>query len=106
GGPCRGRRESLETRHGSGGGGPPGGGHGAVRRVRFLEPMTAAILSGHRLVRPHGLAGGEPGAAGRNFVLRTDGAEHALGPFDQTEMAAGDVFVIQTPGGGGYGAIK
>ena len=74
-----------------------------MRRVRFLEPMTAAILSGHRLVRPHGMAGGEPGEAGRNYVLRADGRRSELGPFDQTEMAAGDVFVIESPGGGGYG---
>ena len=95
--------ESFEIRHGSGGRGRHRGGHGAVRRVRFLEPMTAAILSGHRLVRPHGLEGGEPGEAGRNTVLRADGTRQALGPFDQTDMRAGDVFVIETPGGGGFG---
>jgi 5-oxoprolinase (ATP-hydrolysing) len=100
------RLESFEIRQGSGGRGRWRGGHGAVRRVRFLEPMTAAILSGHRLVRPHGMAGGEPGAAGRNYVLRADGRRTELGPFDQTEMAAGDVFVCESPGGGGYGAIK
>ena len=77
-----------------------------MRRVRFLEPMTAAILSGHRLVRPHGMAGGAPGLAGRNYVVRADGKLTELGPFDQTEMAAGDVFVIETPGGGGYGAAR
>jgi 5-oxoprolinase (ATP-hydrolysing) len=98
--------ESFEIRPGSGGRGRWRGGHGAVRRVRFLEPMTAAILSGHRLLRPHGMAGGEPGLAGRNYVMRADGARTELGPFDQTEMAAGDVFVIETPGGGGYGTIK
>jgi 5-oxoprolinase (ATP-hydrolysing) len=100
------RLESFEIRHGSGGRGRWRGGHGAVRRVRFLEPMTAAILSGHRLVAPHGMAGGEPGAPGRNYVLRADGGRTDLGPFDQTEMAAGDVFVIETPGGGGFGTIK
>jgi 5-oxoprolinase (ATP-hydrolysing) len=100
------RLESFEIRQGSGGRGRWRGGHGAVRRVRFLEPMTAAILSGHRRVRPHGMAGGEPGAAGRNYVLRADGRRTELGPFDQTEMAAGDVFVCESPGGGGYGAIK
>jgi 5-oxoprolinase (ATP-hydrolysing) len=100
------RLESFEIRHGSGGAGRWRGGHGAVRRVRFLEAMTAAILSGHRLVRPHGLEGGEPGAAGRNSVQRAAGGRHELGPFDQTEMAAGDTFVIETPGGGGYGAVK
>jgi 5-oxoprolinase (ATP-hydrolysing) len=100
------RLESFEIRAGSGGRGRRRGGHGAVRRVRFLEPMTAAILSGHRLVRPHGMAGGEPGAAGKNYVLRRDGSRTELGPFDQAEMAAGDIFVIETPGGGGFGAIE
>jgi 5-oxoprolinase (ATP-hydrolysing) len=100
------RLESFEIRHGSGGRGRRRGGHGAVRRMRFLEPMTAAILSGHRLVRPHGLHGGEAGAPGRNYVLRADGRTSELGPFDQTEMGAGDLFVIETPGGGGYGTIK
>jgi 5-oxoprolinase (ATP-hydrolysing) len=95
--------ESFAIRRGSGGRGRRRGGHGAVRRVRFLEPMTAAILSGHRLVRPHGMAGGEPGAAGRNYVERADGTVTELGPFDQTEMQPGDVFVIETPGGGGFG---
>jgi 5-oxoprolinase (ATP-hydrolysing) len=99
------RLESFEIRRDSGGRGRWRGGHGAVRRVRFLEPMTAAILSGHRLVRPHGLHGGEAGAPGRNSVERADGSVTELGPFDQTEMAAGDVFVIESPGGGGYGAI-
>jgi 5-oxoprolinase (ATP-hydrolysing) len=97
------RLESFAIRQGSGGRGRWRGGNGAVRRVRFLEPMTAAILSAHRKVRPHGMAGGGPGLAGRNYVVRAGGAVSELGPFDQTEMAAGDVFVIETPGGGGYG---
>jgi 5-oxoprolinase (ATP-hydrolysing) len=96
--------ESFEIRPGSGGRGRRRGGHGAVRRVRFLEAMTAAILSGHRLVRPHGMAGGEAGEPGRNYVLRADGRRVELGPFDQAEMAPGDAFVVETPGGGGYGA--
>jgi 5-oxoprolinase (ATP-hydrolysing) len=100
------RLESFEIRRGSGGSGRWRGGEGAVRRVRFLEPLTAAILSGHRLVQPHGLAGGEPGTAGHNYVLRDGGGITELGPFDQTEMASGDQFVIETPGGGGYGTIK
>jgi len=95
--------ESFEIRDGSGGRGRWRGGHGAVRRIRFLQPMTAAILSGRRLVRPHGLAGGEPGMPGRNYVIRAGGGRDELGPFAQTEMAAGDVFVVETPGGGGYG---
>src|ERR1041385_6999254 len=100
------RLESFEIRDGSGGRGRRRGGHGAVRRVRFLEPMTAAILSGHRLVPPHGMAGGESGAAGKNYVRRRDGSRTELGPFDQTEMNPDDVFVIEPPGGGGFGAIE
>ncbi|HEU4647255.1 MAG TPA: hydantoinase B/oxoprolinase family protein [Burkholderiales bacterium] len=96
--------ESFEIRQGSGGAGAHRGGHGAVRRVRFLEPMTAAILSNHRSVPPHGMAGGKPGAPGHNYVQRAGGGRVELGPTDRTEMAAGDVFVVQTPGGGGYGA--
>jgi 5-oxoprolinase (ATP-hydrolysing) len=66
--------------------------------------MTAAILSGHRVVPPYGMAGGAPGALGRNSVERRDGAVHALKGTDKAEMQPGDVFVIETPGGGGYGA--
>ncbi|HET9735067.1 MAG TPA: hydantoinase B/oxoprolinase family protein [Burkholderiales bacterium] len=95
--------ESFEIRSGSGGAGRHRGGHGAVRRVRFLEPMTAAILSNHRRVPPHGMAGGRPGAPGHNYVLRANGLRVELGPTDRIEMGAGDVFVIETPGGGGYG---
>ena len=97
------RLESFEVRKGSGGRGRWRGGDGAVRRIRFLEPMTAAILSGHRRVPPHGLAGGAPGEPGRNYVIRADGSRSGLGPYDQTEMAANDQFVIESPGGGGYG---
>jgi 5-oxoprolinase (ATP-hydrolysing) len=96
--------ESFAIRAGSGGAGRHRGGHGAVRRVRFLEPLTAAILSNHRRVAPHGMAGGKPGAPGHNHVLRADGSRVELGPTDRTEMAAGDVFIVETPGGGGYGA--
>jgi 5-oxoprolinase (ATP-hydrolysing) len=98
--------ESFEIRRGSGGRGRWRGGDGAVRKVRFLEPMTAAILSGHRTVRPHGMAGGEPGAPGHNRILRSGGTTTELGPFDETPMAPGDVFVIETPGGGGYGKLE
>jgi 5-oxoprolinase (ATP-hydrolysing) len=65
--------------------------------------MTAAILSGHRLVRPHGMAGGGEGVAGRNLVERQDGSVVELGPSDRTEMGAGDVFIVESPGGGGFG---
>jgi len=95
--------ESFEVRGDSGGHGRWRGGHGGVRRMRFLEPMTAAILSGHRLVRPHGMAGGGEGVAGRNRVERADGSVTELGYADRTEMNPGDVFVIESPGGGGYG---
>ena len=95
--------ESFSIRRGSGGAGRHRGGDGAIRRVRFLAPMTAAILSGHRLVRPPGMAGGEPGAPGRNYVIRASGESVELGPSDKIEVYAGDVFVVETPGGGGYG---
>jgi N-methylhydantoinase B/oxoprolinase/acetone carboxylase alpha subunit len=65
--------------------------------------MTAVIVSGHRTVPPYGMAGGEPGAVGRNWVLRHDGREETIGAAAQTEMTPGDIFIIETPGGGGYG---
>ena len=95
--------ESFEIRHGSGGRGKHRGGDGARRRVRFQEPMTAAILSSHRKVAPYGVEGGEPGALGRNWVERADGGRTELTGTDQTQVGAGDVFVVETPGGGGYG---
>jgi 5-oxoprolinase (ATP-hydrolysing) len=95
--------EDFSIRRGSGGKGSWRGGDGAVRRVRFLEPMTAAILSGHRIVPPYGMAGGKPGKVGRNYVIRSDGKAVELKGADKIEMNAGDVFVIETPGGGGYG---
>ncbi|ANY16338.1 hydantoinase B/oxoprolinase family protein [Bordetella pseudohinzii] len=97
------RLESYEIREGSGGAGRYRGGDGGVRRVRFLEPMTAAILSNNRRYAPFGLAGGGEGRMGRNYVERADGRIDELGPQDSTELAAGDVFVVETPGGGGYG---
>ena len=67
--------------------------------------MTAAILSGHRRVPPYGMAGGEAAALGRNYVQRRDGKIETLRGTDGTEMAPGDVFVIETPGGGGFGKV-
>jgi len=96
--------ESFGIRHDSGGEGRWRGGDGARRRIRFLEPMTAAILANHRRVPPFGLAGGQAGALGRNWVERTDGRREELSGTAETAMAVGDVFVIETPGGGGYGA--
>lgn len=95
--------EDFSIRRGSGGKGKHRGGDGVVRRIRFLQPMTAAIVSNHRSVAPYGMAGGESGAVGRNRVLRQDGHEEPIGAAAQTEMAPGDVFIIETPGGGGYG---
>ena len=74
-----------------------------VRRVRFLEPMTAAILSSHRSVAPFGMAGGKPGAPGHNWMEHVDGSRVELSATNIVEMKAGEVFVIETPGGGGYG---
>jgi 5-oxoprolinase (ATP-hydrolysing) len=98
------RLESYAIRAGSGGAGRWHGGNGGVRRIRFLEPMTAAILSNNRVHAPFGMAGGEPGARGRNLVERVDGRVEELGHIGKMEMGVGDVFVIETPGGGGYGA--
>ncbi|MEU9793956.1 hydantoinase B/oxoprolinase family protein [Streptomyces sparsogenes] len=97
------RVDAFEVRHGSGGRGRWRGGHGATRRIRFLEPMTVALLTGHRRVPPYGMAGGEPGACGVNLVERGDGTVDRLGGCDATEVGAGDVLVVHTPGGGGYG---
>jgi 5-oxoprolinase (ATP-hydrolysing) len=95
--------ESFRIRPHSGGSGQYRGGNGVVRRVRFLEPMTAAILSSHRTVPPPGLQGGKPGHIGRNYVERRNGTIEALEGTGQTEMVTDEVFVIETPGGGGYG---
>ena len=97
------RLESYEIRQGSGGAGRWHGGNGGVRKVRFLEPMTAAILSNNRIHAPFGMAGGAPGALGRNTVLRADGSSEQLGHIGKTDMRPGDVFVVETPGGGGFG---
>jgi len=96
--------EEFSIRRGSGGAGEWRGGDGATRRVRFLEPMRANILSNHRRVAPFGLAGGDDGAVGANRIERADGRVELLGAVAATDMAPGDVFVIETPGGGGYGS--
>ena len=98
------RLESYAIRHGSGGAGRWHGGNGGTRKVRFLEPMTAAILSNNRIHAPFGMAGGSPGERGRNTVLRADGTVETLGHIGKVDMEPGDLFVIDTPGGGGYGA--
>ncbi|HXC53756.1 MAG TPA: hydantoinase B/oxoprolinase family protein [Rhizomicrobium sp.] len=106
--------EVLETRYpvllddffirkGSGGGGAYKGGDGTTRRLRFLEPMMAAILSTRRDTEPFGLAGGAAGEKGRNTLIRKDGSRAALQGCDEIDVAAGDMIEIETPGGGGYG---
>ncbi|MEX2495641.1 MAG: hydantoinase B/oxoprolinase family protein [Woeseia sp.] len=95
--------ESFKIRKGSGGAGRKRGGDGVIRRVRFLENMKANVLSGHRRVPPYGLEGGESAKVGFNFVEHPDGTVTQLSSMDQIDLQAGDVFVIKTPGGGGYG---
>jgi len=95
--------EEFRINRGSGGKGKWRGGDGTIRRLRFLEPMTAAILANHRKIAPFGLKGGEDGSVGRNWVERTDGTRVELAATGQAEMGAGDVFVIVTPSAGGYG---
>jgi 5-oxoprolinase (ATP-hydrolysing) len=98
------RLESYALREGSGGHGKWSGGMGGVRRIRFLETMTASILSNGRIHPAFGVAGGQPGASGINQVQRKDGSVEVLKHIGQVEMAPGDVFEIHTPGGGAYGA--
>jgi 5-oxoprolinase (ATP-hydrolysing) len=95
--------EEFSVRHGSGGAGRWRGGDGAVRRIRFREPMTVTTLSQHRRVPPYGMAGGEPGALGANRVERADGTVTPLDGSDTASVGPDDVLVIETPGGGGYG---
>jgi 5-oxoprolinase (ATP-hydrolysing) len=97
------RLESYAIRPGSGGAGRWRGGDGGTRRIRFGEPMTVTTLSGHRRVPAFGLAGGGPGALGRHWVERADGSVTPMRGCDTAALAAGDVFVIETPGGGGFG---
>ncbi|ANP46553.1 hydantoinase B/oxoprolinase family protein [Candidatus Viadribacter manganicus] len=95
--------ERFGVRRGSGGHGARTGGDGAVRRIRFREPMTAAMLANRRDTKPFGLRGGGDGAAGLNRVEHADGAVTPLAATGKAEVKPGDVFVIETPGGGGYG---
>jgi 5-oxoprolinase (ATP-hydrolysing) len=96
--------ERFAIRHGSGGEGAHRGGDGVVRRIRFREPMQAAILSNRRRVAPRGIEGGDDAAAGVNKVVRADGREEVLSATGAADMGSGDAFVIETPGGGGFGA--
>ncbi|UBF24802.1 hydantoinase B/oxoprolinase family protein [Kovacikia minuta CCNUW1] len=95
--------ETFAIRPHSGGQGLYRGGNGVIRRIQFREAMTAAILSGHRVVPPFGLHGGAPGTVGRNWVERADGTIEPLSSKAEIAVQPGDTFVIETPGGGGYG---
>jgi 5-oxoprolinase (ATP-hydrolysing) len=97
------RLDAFAIRRGSGGAGAHRGGDGAIRRVRFLEPMTAVMLANHRRIAPFGAHGGAPGARGRNWIERADGTREDYGATFKVDMNPGDVFVVETPGGGGYG---
>ncbi len=97
--------ESFSLRSHSGGKGKYMGGNGVIRRLKFLEPMTANILASHRLMPPFGLNGGESGKVGRTWIKRENGTEENLGNTATVEMQTGDIFVIETPGGGGFGKI-
>jgi 5-oxoprolinase (ATP-hydrolysing) len=97
------RLDSYEIRASSGGRGRWQGGNGGIRRMRFLEPMTASILSNGRKVGAFGVAGGEAGAVGENYIERADGRREKLAHIGQAEVNVDDVMVICTPGGGGYG---
>lgn len=98
------RLENFAIRSKSGGAGRWRGGDGVVREIRFLEPMAAAILSNRRSTQPHGLGGGEAGRCGNNRIRRSDGSVTELAATAQVDVRAGDSIVIETPGGGGFGA--
>lgn len=95
--------QEFRIRENSGGLGQFKGGNGMIRKVQFLEPMTAGILSEHRIIPPFGLNGGQPGLVGKNYVIRNDKTVEELDSTATVEMNINDIFVIETPGGGGYG---
>ena len=98
------RLRSFSIRRGSGGAGSRRGGDGIVREIEFLEAVEISVVSQRRTRRPYGLAGGEPGAAGRNlFRARGDDRWRELPPIATLDAAPGDVLRIETPGGGGWG---
>jgi len=98
------RIERFAVRRGSGGAGNNRGGDGAIRETVFLEPMSLSVLAQHRAEGPYGVDGGSPGAPGTQHVIRASGETVALGPVDGCEVHPGDRLVLETPGGGGWGA--
>ncbi len=99
------RLESFGIRRGSGGTGRQRGGDGVTRSLRFLDSMTVTLLCSHRRIPPSGLEGGNPGAYGRNILRRADGEEQILGGNDACEVEPGDLVILETPGGGGFGSL-
>jgi len=100
------RLERFEQRRGSGGGGGWSGGDGVIRQLRVLEPLRVSLLTGSRRVAPFGLAGGQAGACGTNWLLRADGAEELLSSCCELVLQPGEGLRIETPGGGGYGRLQ
>ena len=96
--------DAFQIRRGSGGRGFWSGGDGVIRRIRFREPMVVAILANNRVVAPFGLEGGKPGKVGKTYIQRSDGRTENLGSCGQREVQPGDSIIIETPGGGGFGA--
>ncbi|MEX2318014.1 MAG: hydantoinase B/oxoprolinase family protein [Pirellulales bacterium] len=98
------RLQQFSVRQGSGGAGRHRGGDGTLRRVEFLRPVEVSLLSQRRGPHPpYGMAGGQPGALGRNTLFRTNGQVHELAGLAQFNVSPGDLLVIETPGGGGFG---
>ena len=100
------RLERFAIRRGSGGAGRHRGGDGVVRELRFLEPVALSILGQHRVEAPYGVDGGQPGAVGRQRLIRADGHEVELAGVDAADVEAGDRLILETPGGGGWGAPR
>jgi 5-oxoprolinase (ATP-hydrolysing) len=101
------RVREFSIRRGSGGVGRNRGGDGVVRRLEFLRPLTLSLLTQRRgLHRPYGIAGGEAGELGANRLIRADGSEIQLGGIAQVVVAAGDILIVETPGGGGFGEAE
>jgi 5-oxoprolinase (ATP-hydrolysing) len=96
--------DTFRIKRGSGGNGCWRGGDGVIRRIRFREPMTVAILANSRVVAPFGVEGGQPGEVGKTYIQRSDGETENMGSCGQKAVQAGDAIVVETPGGGGFGA--
>jgi len=98
------RLERLALRRGSGGRGRRRGGDGVIREMEFLAPVSLSILAQHRVELPYGMEGGEPGAAGTQRLVRASGTVEPLSGSDEAEVSPGDRLILETPGGGGWGA--